>query len=648
MKSARFFSILIVLVLCRSTGDARGSYGLTKDKNEYNVNKIPASLLKDAEAVVRINSVRFEVKNRKRSKEMVKRAVTIFKKEKRDYGELFVTYDKFSEIDNFEGKIYDASGEEIRELEDKDIRDFSIFSGYTFFSDNRAKHAELYHNQYPYTVEFTYELSNKGNLNWPSWSSQISLDPIEQNRFEVIVSDEDSLRYWCSNDTVKPVITVDGSKKAYVWESTNLPKLSKDAAGDDIEDVATAVHIAPTLFEIGNYRGDMRTWKDFGTWDYNLIKGRDKLPESAIRDVHALLQPTDDNQAKIKKLYRYMQDRTRYVSVQLGIGGWQPFDATFVQEHGYGDCKALSNYMVSLLKEAGIIGYSVLIQPGDHRFPFINEFPSNQFTHVIVCVPQERDTVWLECTSQSIPYKHIGDFTEHREALLITPDGGIVVRTPGSSPAQNLQRRTASVHLSYSGSADVHSIVSSTGNQQDNVRQALHDASPEERERWILNNLGIQNANLKNYKLEGVEEHNIEVALTVQVSLPRFASSSGDRIFFVPNLMQRQTYVPPDVAQRLSPIRYDYPYLDIDSIYYFLPKDYTVESIPKETTVESSFGKYRSQTIAYGDTAIMYIRTKEIHEYSIPAKNYPEYRKFHTDIVKADKAQIVLVKKNPW
>jgi len=85
-----------------------------------------------------------------------------------------------------------------------------------------------------------------------------------------------------------------------------------------------------------------------------------------------------------------MQDHTRYISIQLGIGGWQPFDAAFVQEHGYGDCKALSNYMVALLKTAGITAYSVLIRPGDYRYTFNESFPSNQFTHVIVCVPFQK------------------------------------------------------------------------------------------------------------------------------------------------------------------------------------------------------------------------------------------------------------------
>ncbi len=38
-----------------------------------------------------------------------------------------------------------------------------------------------------------------------------------------------------------------------------------------------------------------------------------------------------------------MQGKTHYISIQVGIGGYQPFLASDVDRLNYGDCKALVN-----------------------------------------------------------------------------------------------------------------------------------------------------------------------------------------------------------------------------------------------------------------------------------------------------------------
>ncbi|MCU7496875.1 MAG: DUF3857 domain-containing protein, partial [Ignavibacteria bacterium] len=591
--TARFFLCTVLLLTASVFSPLNG------EDNEYNCNKIPAFLKKEAGAVIREYLLRFEVKNEKRAVLKVKRAVTIFnKEEQQEYGRLVLEYDKFSEVESLEGRILESNGQEVRELEDSDVKDVSAFSDYSLYEDNRVKIAELYYNRFPYTVEFTYEISFKGYLNWPVWLSQESLQPVEKSRFEVLLPEDQTLRYWTNSDSLKPAVSSEDGKKLYSWEAKNLPLLSKDIIGDDIEDIAAIVRTAPGNFELDGFRGNMETWKDFGLWINRLYKDRSSLPDDAIKDVNAIAAASGSSKPElIRKLYRYMQKRTRYVSVQLGIGGYQPFDAKYVHEKGYGDCKALSNYMVSLLKQAGVKAFPVLIRNGHFRRPMIKEFPSNQFNHVIVCVPlEEQDTLWLECTSQTTPPGFLGSSCENRQALMITDEGGIVVQTPGTSSSYNLQQRNLSVDISSLGSLKLDAEIKWTGNQQDDPRSIIKESTPEDREKWILYSLETPMAKLEKVKSIRVEDEKPEVQMNLSLSLPNYASASGNRLFFQPNIMERRTDVPGNVAVRLSPLRFGYPYLDVDSVCYKIPGGYRVEAMPEVTELKTPFGSFSSKT----------------------------------------------------
>jgi transglutaminase-like putative cysteine protease len=112
------------------------------------------------------------------------------------------------------------------------------------------------------------------------------------------------------------------------------------------------VLFAPAAFEIQGYKGEMNSWQEFGKFQYILNSKRDELPANIIQQVNELTAGASDNAEKVKLLYAFLQKNTRYISVQLGLGGWQPIEASRVAQTGYGDCKALTNYMHSLLKRS--------------------------------------------------------------------------------------------------------------------------------------------------------------------------------------------------------------------------------------------------------------------------------------------------------
>lgn len=615
------------------------------DDHPYAVSKVPASFRDRAGAVVRLAQRAFTVKSEKRAVETVRYAVTIYRKEDRDNGVLTIPHDKFIDVEELDGTLYDAQGEKIRNLEKTDIKDYPQFGAYSLFQDDRTREASMYYDRYPYTVEFTYELSYDGFLQWPTWCSRLSRDPVQISTFTVTLPADSSLRWWSNRDSAAPVLRKVSGDNVYEWSVRDQQRIEKETINNSLEDCSLVVHIAPSEFEIAGRAGSMRSWKNFGKWCYALYQEKNALPAGAIQDVRSLVGPTDGPKEKIRKVYEYMQTRTRYVSVQLGLGGWQPFDASYVHEHGYGDCKALSNYTIALLKEAGITAYPVLVRTGQYQHVMIPEFPSNQFNHVVVCATVPQDTVWLECTDQTMPMGHLGKDVENRFGLLLSPDGGTLIAMPSSTPLENEQVRTANIAISYFGDATGHLRVTWDGDQGDRVRNALVDETPAGRLQWAIQSLVHPNARLNDYKIAGVEEHRSEISMSAEFAIGHFAFGSQSRLFIVPNMMEQRSYVPPEISQRLTPVFFNYPYLDIDSIRYVLPEGVKVEALPAPVDIQSSFGTFSERTVVFGDTAIQFVRRLQVHEYSIPASQYSEYRKFFYDVVRADRGEVVLVKK---
>ena len=127
--------------------------------------------------------------------------------------------------------------------------------------------------------------------------------------------------------------------------------------------------------EMGEYKGSMNTWNDYAKFYGSLQKGPgDILPDETKQKVHELIRDIKDPETNVAVLYNYLQQNTHYVGIQLGIGGWQTYDASYVATKKYGDCKALSNFMVSLLKEAGIKGHAVVIEAGKEEKDFVTDF----------------------------------------------------------------------------------------------------------------------------------------------------------------------------------------------------------------------------------------------------------------------------------
>jgi len=337
-----------------------------------------------------------------------------------------------------------------------------------------------------------------------------------------------------------------------------------------------------------------------------------------------------------------MQNKTRYVSVQVGIGGWQPFDAETVDRLGYGDCKALSNYTKALLSVVGIKSYYAIINAGEYPDIFYTDFPSNQSNHAILCLPLSNDTIWLECTNQHAPFGYIGDFTDDREALVITETGGKLLHTKVYTAADNLLERSTTLNLDASGNAMLTTNARHNGILYGD-RMGYFLAGTEDKKKMILNDINLPGAMLKKFDYQDIRAESPAIVENLEIDVPRYATLAGTRMLVSVVPLDRLGEVPKKVKNRKSDVVIRRAKVLLDSVTIIIPEGYQVESVPQEIITESKFGTYTIKPLVK-ENKVICTRRLEMKKCRHDASSYTELIDFFKKIAAADNTKISLKK----
>ena len=621
-------------------------FSLSAGDGDYAVSKIPAALLKNANAILRHENITFEVLNTKEAVETNHYVITILNENADTWTEFEEYYDKLREISSVEGFLYDANGKQLKKIKTKDLQDISGVSDNSLMDDKRIKRHNFYYKVYPYTIEYEVVIHYKNTLFFPMWVPQEDEKlSVERSEMNIICPKDYVFRYKAFKYSGEPVSRTDKNKNISSWIAKDMPAIEREPFGPLWHDLTTVVIFGPTEFQVGDYKGNMASWQDFGKFVYSLKNGRDVLPINVKLTVQQLTAGITNDKRKIQLLYEYMQKNTRYISVQLGIGGWQPFDASYVASKGYGDCKALVNYMYSLLKEAGIVSYYTLVRAGNNAAYLTSDFPSQQFNHVILCVPVETDTMWLECTSQTLPAGYLSAFTSNRYALLINEHGGALVRTPKYGLDENVEVRKIKALLSEDGSLQLQASTRYQGLRQDEVHDLINYLSKDKVKEYLQKQLDFPTYELDKFDYAENKSLPPQIEEKLDLYVSNYATITGKRLFITPNVMTRSYTKLRGDTDRKYDIVLSKEYRDIDTVEIEIPKGYEPESLPQPVTIQTKFGKYFS-TVRLLDNKVLYNRIREQYSGTFPPSDYAALVAYYDTIYKADRNRIVLVKKD--
>ncbi len=617
----------------------------SKGQKQWNVSLIADSLKKEANAVIRFFSTDYERTALERYTKTVHYAVTVLNENGKSAADLQVYYDRNSEVNSIELSIFDKDGQCVKTIKRKEVNDYAYPGSHTLFSDSRIKHYSPSYNYYPYTVEYSYTTNHRSVVAYPNWHPSNWFDiAVEKAQLSFQTPNEFELNYRELNGNFTFASEKTETTTSYRWELTNL-KASKYAPyAPSYLDLLPTIMLAPTQIAYEGYTGNISNWENLGKWVHTLMQNRDELSPETLVKINQLTDTIPSKREKIKALYTYMQNRTRYVNIALGIGGFQPIPATEVDSKGYGDCKALSNYMRALLKGVGIDSYYTVIGNGRHQKIKHPDFTSlNQTNHIILCVPTEKDTIWLECTNQKFPFNYIGSSNADRYGLLITETGGILTKTPTYDLNSNYRSSVINMRLQETREADFEAHSTFNIFLYESAFPLLN-MSKEEQKRALLKSLSVNGLKIGDFSITNTTKEKPTAQLYTKGALSSFAIRTGNRIFIEPTFLYENTFVSGIKSDRSYPIEEPIGYTFHDTLNITVPTNYDVEFLPENLELKSIYGIYKLVYATPEDDKISITRTVQIKAGTYGKSLFDEINHFLKNSSTKEKEKIILKK----
>ncbi len=432
-----------------------------------------------ADAQCLLRSMQWDIKAADKAYLTVHAKILIRTPDGGDYATLIIGDAPLERLKKFSGTSYDADGEIIDEVGKDDGMQICGYSGYALYEDVCYRRYSLRQARYPYTIDYTYTVECKSLFFWPDWEPSGSL-PVERSEYVLSIPNDMPFHRQSSAGIDPDSIVPGGVRSTYYFHVDSLPASDPDPCAASDSTSPPFVKFAPEEFCFGRYRLNGTSWDSLGRGCYEMM-GRNLDPDDHIIDlVDSLRSLAPDDRAFCELLHKTLAARTRYVAVEIGVGGLIPSRARETFDRGYGDCKDLAFLYASALQYAGIRAVPVIIRAAPGRITDPNFPRINLFNHVILFAVVETDTIWIDATCQQCDVGDLPADDEHRYVLAVDNQTPGLVLTPSSRPEDNTLRRIVDIRINQDRSLTAAVDIMPEGNLLQRFRARLERSSERE------------------------------------------------------------------------------------------------------------------------------------------------------------------------
>ena len=201
-----------------------------------------------------------------------------------------------------------------------------------------------------------------------------------------------------------------GDRKVYTWATANIPRIRGERFAADSNGVRTTIEV-----------GSSTTWDRIAAWYAGNAKDRYAITPAVAAKLAEAVNRSATREDSIRAIHRWIAQDIRYVSIALGMGGYQPRTPDAVVETGYGDCKDKATLFVAALARMGVTAYPVLL---NSRGGVRRELPTiEQLNHAIAAIKRGSTYQFVDLTAALTPFGQLPYDEQGEFGLVVHPDG---------------------------------------------------------------------------------------------------------------------------------------------------------------------------------------------------------------------------------
>ncbi len=635
------FRFIFPLALLFYISCSSGDWSKKTDWKDFDQNNIPTQQeYPECEAIVLIDegSVHIFSENQMAFSTYNRHTVTkIFTSRGYHFANVVIPYGSQSDVEDIEARTISPSGK-ITVLDPETIFDVNLYPNFVFYSDQRAKIFTLPAVEDNCIIEYRYQITIRSQTYGSFWRFQSTI-PVQISRFNLVKPAQWELDYRVYDINIEPRTSSlsAGQVKSLTWEARDMDRLKSEIAMPSMNELGARLSLRPV---------GVKSWQDISNWYNKLVKDQISTNDDIKQIVSEITKDIDDEEQKLKNIFEWVRDKVRYVSVSIGIGGYQPHPVTEIMRNKYGDCKDMTTLLCAMGQEAGIDIYQALISTKLNGLPDTTLPSATHFNHVIAYAPGFGGKgIWMDATEKTAAFGQLPWYDQRMPALVVKSDGsGEIKTTPALSPQQNLSEMIWQISLDKSGKAIVAGKTTAYGTVANEMREKLNQANETEIEDWL--NLYLEErvagSDIKSIELTGLKPVADSLTIKYEFESSHFARKVNKNLVILPGEICRfdlADYFKSD--ERMHDINLHFASVKQVLLKVNFPAGFRIIEYARTDSIDSGYGKY-TREFSPSDSGFSILYRYELSQEKIPALEYHDFQNFLEKISIRDLDEITL------